>query len=102
MDSLQIYHLYTVDLRKVSEYDVISINQRSHMTIFYCLLLGNHWADSLQIYQLYTVVLGKVSEYGVISINQRSHMTKNMFSKGCGCLDDNLKSTTPIHMKFGK
>ena len=29
-------------------------------------------------------------------------MTKNMFLKGCACLDDNLKSVLPIHMKFGK
>ena len=28
-------------------------------------------------------------------------MTKNMFSKGCACLDDNLESASPIHMKFG-
>ena len=29
-------------------------------------------------------------------------MTKTCFSKGCACLDDNLKSTSPIHMKFSK
>ena len=29
-------------------------------------------------------------------------MTKNMFLKGCACPDDNLKSASPIHMKFGK
>ena len=29
-------------------------------------------------------------------------MTKNIFKRGCACHDDNLKSASPIHMKFGK
>ena len=29
-------------------------------------------------------------------------MTKTCFSKGCACLDDNLKGVSPIHIKFGK
>ena len=34
--------------------------------------------------------------------SEKSHDQKHVFPKGCACLDDNLKSASPIHMKFCK
>ena len=48
--------------------------------------------------------LGNLSENGVIIFQPIREVTSpnTCFSKGCTCLDDNLKSTSAIHMKFGK
>ena len=53
---------------------------------------------------MYAVTLGKYFEYGVIAFQPIREVTwpKTCFWKGCGCPDDNLKSASPIDMKFGK
>ena len=59
--------------------------------------------DSLQIRHIYALALGKFPEYGVMTFQpyKRSQRTKTMFFNAvCACLDDNLKSTAPIGMKF--
>ena len=52
---------------------------------------------------MYAVAMGKISESGVMTFQPIREVTeKKCFSKGCACLDDNLKSASPIHMKPGK
>ena len=34
--------------------------------------------------------------------SEKSHDQKHLFSKGCACLNDKLKTASPIHMKFSK
>ena len=49
---------------------------------------------------MYVVALGKTSEYGVMAFQpEKSHDQKHVFQRG---VLENLKSASPIYMKFGK